>query len=716
MAKGRKGKKRKYRRWGNNLLKTTKRSFAQAIFSLLSFVQKGLINLPPKLKRSILASLMFLLSLICFFSFFGLAGKGGESLRSLIFEWFGYAIFVFPLISFLLGLIFLSAPKKLFFAGLLSALAFSAGVSGLLGALKIPYSGGKMGDWGVNFLVELLGKPVSLFSFLTLLMTGGLGFWYVIRFSPPEEEKKEGFVSKTAKRILAASKFKISRIEPEEKILVRPEEGEGVPKEVSKVKGFKVSLPPFGLLEEDREKARSGNLKGNSLIIKKTLGDFGMDVSMAEVNIGPTVTQYTLKPPEGVKLSKITGLSNNLALALAAHPIRIEAPIPGRSLVGIEIPNETRGRVRLRNLISHQDFKSGFSNIGFALGRDVAGSPVFADLSRLPHLLVAGATGTGKTIFLNSLILSLLYRNTPQTLRLILIDPKRVEFSIYKDLPHLLSKVIFTPQETINALSFLVDEMERRFSLLSEYNTRNIYSFNEKAAKNGQKPLYSIVLIVDELADLMASRGKELETRVVRIAQMARAVGIHLVIATQRPSTEVITGLIKANITSRVSFQLPTQIDSRTVLDMGGAEKLLGLGDMLYVSAERSKPRRIQGAYVSEKEVKRIADWIKKEIGARSLLEDDLTMKLQEYLEESGPERGDFGEMKKDPIYGQAKEIVVRNQKASASLLQRRLQIGYVRAARLLDMLEAEGVIGPAQGAKPRKVFFKSEDDQEILE
>jgi S-DNA-T family DNA segregation ATPase FtsK/SpoIIIE len=430
---------------------------------------------------------------------------------------------------------------------------------------------------------------------------------------------------------------------------------------------------------------------------------------MGEVNVGPTVTQYTLKPAEGVKLSRITALANDLALALASHPIRIEAPIPGKSLVGIEVPNKVRTLVRLRNLISEPQFQKHPSPLYFVLGRDVSGNPVFADLAKMPHLLVCGATGTGKTLFLNSLILSLVYRNSPKILKFILVDPKRVEFPIYSDLPHNLTNVIFDVQKTINALRWLVEEMERRFEVLAKFKTRDIFSFNKISLEKKIPPMPYILLIIDELADLMAARGKEIEAAIVRLAQMARAVGIHLVLATQRPSTEVITGLIKANITSRVSFQVASQVDSRTVLDTAGAEKLLGRGDMLFLSPENPKPRRIQGAFVSEKEVQRVVEYLS------SKYEKERIESLEEKLAEETGEIGFFerGEDLEDPLYEEAKRVVIEAKKASASLLQRRLKIGYARAARLLDILEKRGIVGPPRGAKPREVYLKEEEEWE---
>jgi len=464
------------------------------------------------------------------------------------------------------------------------------------------------------------------------------------------------------------------------------------------------------LLNKNEIAPTSGNIKENSMIIKSTLENFGILVEMAEINVGPTVTQYAFKPAEGVKLSKITTLSNNLALALAAHPIRIEAPIPGKSLVGIEVPNKVRSIVTLRNLITHPNYNNENSPLTVALGRNVSGVPVFTDITEGPHILVAGATGTGKTIFLNTLILSLLYKCTPDTLRMIMVDPKRVEFQHYNDIPHLLCPVIYDATKTINALQWLTREMERRFEIFSEVPARNLatYNLNKSIVASGLQLPY-IVFVVDELADLMAAKGREIEAGVVRLAQMARATGIHLVLATQRPSVEVITGLIKANVPTRITFQVASQVDSRTVIDTSGAEKLLGAGDMLFVSSKTAKISRIQAPYISEKEVKKVADHCVeqgKKIGEHQLV---LAQSLAESLEKSesaGKEGG--GEtffVDEDPLFEEVKKIVLETKKASASFLQRRLRIGYSRAARLIDMLEDKGFVGPADGAKPREVY-----------
>jgi S-DNA-T family DNA segregation ATPase FtsK/SpoIIIE len=484
-------------------------------------------------------------------------------------------------------------------------------------------------------------------------------------------------------------------------------------------------LPPLDFLEKDKGQPTSGDIKANINIIRRTLENFGIEVEMAEVNVGPTVTQYTLRPAQGIKLSKITALQNDLALALAAHPLRIEAPIPGRSLVGIEIPNRSIVLVRLRSLLERPTFQESSSRLAFALGRDVAGNPMFADLAQMPHLLVAGATGTGKTIALNNLIVSLLYRNYPEDLKLILIDPKRVELSAYDSICHLIAPIIVQPEKAIGALRWAVSEMERRFGVLQEFGKRDIDSYNafcqtrrEKRQKsqngsNGEnlgKSMPYIVIIIDELADLMASHGREVEGTIVRLAQMARAVGIHLVVSTQRPSVEVITGLIKANITSRMAFQMASQVDSRTVLDMAGAEKLLGNGDMLFLAGNSAKPRRIQGAYVSDKEVRKVADYLKSV--RQPDYQEEVTVSSVD-VERTAGRSGSYTEAE-DELYNDAKEVIIQAGKASASLLQRRLRIGYARAARLLDILEERGVVGPAEGAKPREVFVDEGEKMEI--
>ncbi len=458
-------------------------------------------------------------------------------------------------------------------------------------------------------------------------------------------------------------------------------------------------LPPFDLLLDNKAEVDSGNIEVNVAIIKKTLADFGIEVEMGEVNVGPTVTQYTLRPATGVKLSQIAALQNDLALSLAASSLRMELPIPGKALVGIEVPNKTTAIVRLREVMQTKDFVEHKSKLALALGRDVAGHPQITDLTKMPHLLIAGATGTGKSVAINSLFISLLYRNTPQDVKFIVVDPKKVELNLYNGIPHLLTPVITEHEKAVNALKWAVAEMERRYKLLSEVGKRNILEYNESSGL----PLPYIVIIVDELADLMAVAKQDVEATIVRLAQMARAIGIHLVLATQRPSVEVITGLIKANITSRISCAVASQIDSRTILDTSGAEKLLGNGDSLFISAEFNKPKRVQGAYVGESEVKKVVDFFKVQAGA-VIYNDDIVEKPKRALGIPGMESSENGS-DEDDLYEEAKEEVTRAGKASASLLQRRLRVGYARAARLLDILEDKGVIGPGDGAKPREVY-----------
>ena len=690
----------------------------------------SLFALPQETKKWIWGIVIFLLATIIALSFFDLAGVAGKSLIQGLDFLIGKTIFVIPLVLVIGSLVFFNVKYQKFFGPIILAIVIlTIGLAGFIESLNLEE---KQGGW-LGYLLswpflKLFGDLVSKIVFAGVILIGALIFWYLVRGPEKKEEKgKEEIITEKEPSLIRKiflPKLKVKEVEPrmketslKEKEPILELKQKDIPQTLLVEEKYK--LPPLELLEMDKGKATAGDVITNSAIIKKTLDNFGLAVDMSEVNIGPTVTQYALKPADGIKLSKITALSNNLSLALASHPIRIEAPIPGKSLVGIEVPNKVRCQVRLRDLMANKQFQSASSQLTIALGKDVSGEPRYANLARMPHLLVAGATGTGKTVFLNSLILSLLYRNSPHSLKLILIDPKRVEFSAYRDLPHLLTPVIFDAQKTINALKWLVSEMERRFDVLSVNNSRNISSYNEKALKERKKILPYIVLIVDELADLMAAKGREMEAGIVRLAQMARAVGIHLVVATQRPSVEVITGLIKANITSRVTFQVASGVDSRTVLDSSGAEKLLGAGDLLFISADTSKPKRIQGGYVSEKEVKKVVDYILSQKESLSLeesqfFENDLAQELNESLEKS--EEGGLIESfaAEDSLYEEAKKIVVETRKASASFLQRRLRIGYARAARLLDMLEEEGVIGPGEGAKAREVYFKEKPEFDL--
>src|SRR3989338_4261967 len=536
--------------------------------------------LPEEIKRLILGATLVIVAIIIALFFWGLAGGGGEIFMKTATLLLGKAVFGLPLFLFLGGIAFFGLKDRNKWPVILAILILTFGIGGIFETFQA-----KQGGWA-GFLVawpflKIFGSLVTKIIFIALIITGAVIFWqYLYRPKSKEDSFAPAFAKATAgksviKKIFGP-KFKVRPIESlpsaaAPQLSQNPSiDFKAKPIESKLLKNY--NLPPVDLLESDKGMPSAGDIRINSAIIKRTLQNFDIQVEMSEVNIGPTVTQYTLKPAEGVKLSKITTLNNDLSLALASHPLRIEAPIPGRPLVGIEVPNKVRTVVRLRNLIEHQNFQNASSPLTLSLGRDVAGNPMFADLARMPHLLVACATGTGKTICLNSIIASLLYQCSPDILRLILIDPKRVEFPVYNELPHLLTPVICDSQKAVNAFRWLITEMERRFDVLSQEHARDISSFNELVVKDGREPLPYIVLVVDELADLMMARGRDVEASVVRLAQMSRAVGIHLILATQRPSVEVITGLIKANITSRITFQVASQVDSRTILDSSGAE------------------------------------------------------------------------------------------------------------------------------------------------
>ncbi len=476
--------------------------------------------------------------------------------------------------------------------------------------------------------------------------------------------------------------------------------------------------PPLSLLDRDKGKPDNGDIKANANLIKRTLANFGIVVEMDEVSIGPTVTRYALKPAEGVRLQKILALQNNLELALAASPVRIEAPIPGKSLVGIEVPNTKKATVGLGSLLADNAFQNEQKPLMVGLGRDIAGQSHFANIGKMPHLLVAGATGSGKSVSIHAIITSLLYRNGPANLRFIMVDPKRVELTLYNPIPHLLTPVITDPKKSILALKWAAKEMERRYNILETHTVRDIHSYHSNVVGkwkegDGEVPdqMPYIVIIIDELADIMQTYPRELEAAVVRLAQMSRAVGIHLILSTQRPSVNVITGLIKANVPARIALQVASQFDSRTILDAAGAEKLLGAGDMLYQSADMPKPHRIQTAFISEEEVKSIVAYIKKH---NEPTVDGITLTPGATAEPNAIFSASLEDDVDDDLFAEAKQIVEEAGKASTSYLQRKLRIGYARAARLMDLLEQKGVIGPADGARPRDVLTGAKSGGEV--
>ncbi len=508
------------------------------------------------------------------------------------------------------------------------------------------------------------------------------------------------------------------------------DETEEKPKRKRRSHAYAWQLPTIELLEKGGDKGQGGDVEKNKNTIQHTLKYFGIDVEPGEVQVGPAVTQYSFKPAVGVKLSKITTLNNDISLALAKHPIRIEAPIPGKSLIGFEVPNAGKALVRLREAFLSKEYAEKKSPLLVVVGQDVSGKYMMANLAKMPHVLVAGATGTGKSVCINTMLLSLLYQNSPEDLKLILVDPKRVELSFYNGVPHLKSNVITDNARVVNALKWAVREMENRYKILEQAKVRDIESYNEKRSR-GEKLLVPreeggleeedmphlpyIVIVVDEMADLMSSHGKEVERLIVRLAQMSRAIGIHLILATQRPEVTVITGLIKANVPARMAFTMRSQIDSRTILDTGGAEKLLGSGDMLFTMPGMQQPRRLQGIFISEAEVRRVVDFLKKqkeELGAEDIGEDfsNSDEAVGDDMFAPAPEGELSGDV--DPMYEQAKQLVIETRRAATTFLQTRLGIGYSRGARLMEMLEQNGIISPGDGAKKREVLVSKDGDR----
>ncbi len=475
-------------------------------------------------------------------------------------------------------------------------------------------------------------------------------------------------------------------------------------------------FPPVQLLSEGEKKSVKGGKKAvtdTAAKLQKTLYSFGVSAKVENVSVGPAITRYELKPAEGVRVSKIANLADDIALNLAAETIRIEAPIPGKQAVGIEIPNKENEIVHLRDIIDCPKFIEHKSKLAFALGKDVAGEEVVTDIAKMPHVLIAGATGSGKSVCINTLIASIIYKAKPSEVKLVMVDPKVVELSVYNGIPHLLIPVVTDPKKAAGALAWAVQEMENRYSLFASKNVRDIKGYNEELDKEGStEKLPQIVIIIDELADLMMVSSKEVEDSICRLAQKARAAGMHLVIATQRPSVDVITGIIKANIPSRISFAVSSQVDSRTILDMAGAEKLLGKGDMLFYPAGAAKPTRVQGAFISDKEVEKVVDFVK--ANGEATYNDDILEQIEKANSTDKEIEEQENDDDTDPLLMEAIEVVVETGQASTSFIQRRFKVGYARAGRIIDQMEERGIISGFQGSKPREVLMSKERWQEL--
>jgi S-DNA-T family DNA segregation ATPase FtsK/SpoIIIE len=714
-------------------------------------------GLKVETKHGIIAVIFFVLALFFLMSKFSLAGPVGIFVDKELKLLLGVGDILLTILFLLLGVSFIkSEVPNIGFTRVFSGILFLLSGLGMIDIAsgKGVHAGGLFGQILSTPFVSLFDMYASLVFLGAFLIISILIMfdakpnlapflkWVWSLFAKKKEEETKSILNeeeiKEVEKSMPEEEDKETAGEKLKNALVgkkKEEEEEEIP--IKKRKNMLSSYipPPLSLLEEDKGKPNTGDIKANANIIKRTLANFGIEVEMDEITIGPTVTRYALKPAEGVKLSRIVGLQNDLALSLAAHPIRIEAPIPGKSLVGIEIPNKSKSIVGLATLLSDDKFQNSAKPLTIALGRNISGRAVFGNLAKMPHALVAGTTGSGKSVTIHSMITSLLYRNGPDDLKLILIDPKRVELTLYNNIPHLLTPVITEAKKTILALKWAAKEMDRRYDILEAESVRDIESYhtnvfgkNPKKIKTGEDGIKTevdadrlpyIVIVIDELADIMSAYPRELESAIVRLAQMSRAVGIHIILSTQRPEVNVITGLIKANIPARIALKVSSQIDSRTILDAGGAEKLLGAGDMLYSSGE-AQPERLQSAFISEGEVKKVvkylADAYKDEapaeitLTAQSISADksifESTLGSDIYAQHDSAESDD------DEMYEEARACVIEAGKASTSYLQRKLKLGYARAARLMDVLEERGVIGPGDGAKPREVLEKITHDE----
>lgn len=718
-------------------------------------------SLPVGFWSQVGAVLLILLSLLLVVSWFGVGGPVLQWIDMATIKTVGYTAYTLPILLIYLAVETFRAeenrlPAVVKFAAVLEIVWFS-GLFGLLKTSLRPDAGGFVGDILNTATLKMVDSAIAaifylVLAFITVLFitqtspfTVFSKLWQAIKSNSSEDDNNRSIMKQAAKSQSTEEDKKVSlgdiklnagvpiidTTKEKKGLLKRTEKPEKAAEEQALVatRDPNWQAPSLDLLEKNEGGADAGDTRQNAQIIHDTLSEFNIDAVMGDINVGPKVTQYTLRPPSGVKLTRITALETNIALNLAAQSLRIEAPIPGQKAVGIEVPNRKAAEVRLYSTLVSKQWTASRDPLSFTIGKDISGQVVVGELGKMPHLLIAGQTGSGKSVMINTLLTSLLYRNSPSDMKLILVDPKQVEMAPYEDIPHLLTPVITEPEKTISALKWAVNEMERRYKLLATEKIRNIKDYNKRlqsrakkitiADENGNVQEHEdgsmpyIVIVVDEMADLMMIAKKDVEALIVRLAQKARAVGIHLVLATQRPSVDVITGLIKANVPARISFTVASQVDSMTILDQAGAEKLLGQGDMLFYTPSMSKPKRIQGAWVTDDEVNKITDHLRMQMAPQY---NDEVVAQPVQLNGKGGVVMDLSEGGDDK-FKDAVRVVVERRKASTSMLQTRLGIGYQRAARIIEEMEERGIIGPQNGSKPRDVLISSPEElDELLE
>ena len=716
-------------------------------------------SLPAGFWSQVGAVMLILLSLLLVVSWFGVGGPVLQWIDMATVKTIGYTAYALPILLIYLAVETFRAeenqlPAVVKFAAILEIVWFS-GLFGLMKTASHPNSGGFVGDILNTATLKMVDSAIAVIIYLVLAFITVLfitqtspftvfsKLWEMIKSSTKEDDNNRSVMKKASIAQTAEEEKKtdlgeiklnagvpiIDTAKEKKSLLKKVEKPEKVNEEQALVatRDPNWEAPSLDLLEKNESGADAGDTRQNAQIIHDTLAEFNIEAAMGDINVGPKVTQYTLRPPSGVKLTRITALETNIALNLAAQSLRIEAPIPGQRAVGIEVPNRKAAEVRLRSTLSSKQWAAARDPLSFGIGKDISGQVVVGELGKMPHLLIAGQTGSGKSVMINTLLCSLLYRNSPSDMKLILVDPKQVEMAPYADIPHLLTPVINEPEKTISALKWAVNEMERRYKLLAGEKIRNIKEYNKRlqsrakkiaiADENGNVQEHEdgsmpyIVIVVDEMSDLMMMAKKDVETLIVRLAQKSRAVGIHLVLATQRPSVNVITGLIKANVPARIAFTVASQVDSITILDQSGAEKLLGQGDMLFYVTSMSKPKRIQGAWVTDDEVNKIADHLRMQMAPQY---NDEVVAQPVQLDGKGGVVMDLSEGGDDK-FKDAVRVVVERRKASTSMLQTRLGIGYQRAARIIEEMEERGIIGPQNGSKPREVLISSPEELDEL-